>query len=85
MILGRNQIHNRLTKGEIFRRGTWDSDCIKEASYALRVAPDGLMLEGETYGPNKRCIKGKIIIKAGQIAVLSTVERINMPEDWPGV
>ena len=48
MILGHNEIHNRLTKGEIFRKGTWESCCIKEASYALRVAPDGLMLEGET-------------------------------------
>ena len=84
MILGHNEIHNRLTKGEIFRKGTWKSCCVKEASYALRVASDGLILEGETYGPNNRCIEGSITIKPGQIAVLSTQERINMPVDLAG-
>lgn len=84
MILGHNEIHNRLAKGEIFGRDTWDSRCIKEASYALRVAPDGQILEGETYGPNIRCIEGSITIKPGQIAVLSTQERINMPVDLVG-
>ena len=80
MILGHNEIHNRLAKGEIFKRDTWNSGCIKEASYALRVASDGLMLEGEIYGPDKKHIEGSIVIRPGQIAVLSTMERINMPE-----
>ena len=84
MILGHNEIHNRLAKGEIFISDTWNSDCIKEASYALRVAPDGLMLEGETYGPDRKRIEGSIVIKRGQIAVLSTVERVNMPRDLVG-
>ena len=84
MILGHNEIHNRLTKGEIFRKGTWDPKCVKEASYALRVAPDGLMLEGEIFGPGRRSIEGSIKIKRGQIAVISTMERINMPRDLVG-
>ena len=84
MILGHNEIHNRLTVGQIFRKDTWDPNCVKEASYALRVAPDGLMLEGETYGPGKKFIEGSIVIKPGQIAVLSTMERINMPGDLAG-
>ena len=84
MVLGHNEIHNRLEKGEILRKGTWDPSCIKEASYALRVAPDGLMLEGETYPPGKKFIEGSIVIKPGQIAVLSTMERINMPDDLVG-
>ena len=84
MILGHDEIYKRLMKGEIFQMRTWDSGCIKEASYALRVAPVGLMLEGETYGPDKRCIEGNIVIRAGQIAVLSTMERISMPSDLAG-
>ena len=84
MILGHDEILNRLNNGQIFEEGTWDSSCIKEASYALRVAPDGLILEGETYGPGKRFIQGNIAIKPGQIAVLSTKEQINMPGDLAG-
>ena len=84
MILGHNEIHNRLAKGEIFRKDTWDPNCIKEASYALRVAPDGLMLEGETYGPGRKYNGRNIVIRRGQIAVLSTIERINMPRDLAG-
>ena len=79
MILGHNEIHNRLAKGEIFRKDTWDQGCIKEASYALRVAPDGLMLEGSRYKPDEDYIEGNIVIKPGKIAILSTVERMNMP------
>ena len=59
MILGHNEIHNRLAKGEILRKGTWYPSGIKEASYALRVAHDGLMLEGETYAPDKKSIHGR--------------------------
>ena len=84
MVLGHNEIQNRLENGEILRKGTWDPVCIKEASYALRVAPDGLMLENETYGPDKKSIEGSIVIKPGQIAVLSTVEKINMPKNLVG-
>ena len=84
MILGQNEIHNRLAKGQIFRKDTWDANCIKEASYALRVAPDGLMLEGNRYKPDEERIEGDIVIKPGKIAILSTVERMNMPKDLVG-
>ena len=84
MILGHNEIHNSLTKGEIFRNGTWDPDCVKEASYALRVAPDGLILDGKPFRPNDQRIEGSIVIEPGKIAVLSTVERLNMPRDLVG-
>ena len=43
MILSGDAILNRLQDGQIFRQGTWHEDFIKEASYALRVANDGLL------------------------------------------
>ena len=84
MILGHNEIHNRLTKGEIFRKGSWNPDCVKEASYALRAAPDGLILDGKPFRPNEQRIEGNIVVEPGKIAVLSTVERLNMPGDLVG-
>ena len=84
MILGHNEIHNRLAKGEVFRAGTWDSRSVKEASYALRAAPDGMILEGKPYRPNEQQVEGNIVIEPGKIAVLSTVERLNMPGDLVG-
>ena len=84
MILGHNEIHNRLSKDEVFRRGTWASGSVKEASYALRVASDGLILEGEPIKPSERHVEGNIVIKPGKIAVLSTIERLNMPGDLVG-
>ena len=84
MILGHNEIHNRLSKDEVFRRGTWAPGSVKEASYALRVASDGLILEGEPIKPSERHVEGNIVIKPGKIAVLSTIERLNMPGDLVG-
>ena len=84
MILGHNEIHNRIAKGEIFRKDTCCTDCIKQASYALRVADDGLMIDGERYKPKERSIKTDIIIRPGKIAILSTMERMNMPNDLLG-
>ena len=51
MILGHNEIHNRIAKGEVFRGGTCDPGCVKEASYVLRIAADGLLLDGKFYDP----------------------------------
>ena len=81
MILGHNEIHNRLAKGEVFRRDAWDPSCTKEASYALRAASDGLILEGKPFKPNERHVEGNIVIKPGKIAIISTLERLNMPGD----
>ena len=84
MILGSKEIRRRLDGGDIFENGTWDPQSIKEASYALRVAYDGLMLGGKHYRPEKDCIEGPIDIKPGEIAILSTVEQLNMPSDLAG-
>ena len=79
MVLSGQTILDRLNKGEIFRQGTWKESCIKEASYALRIVRDGMMIDGDFYNPGKY-FKGNFIkIEPGKIAILSTEERLNMP------
>ena len=84
MILGTKLIRERLENGEIFREHTWTCKSIKEASYALRVAPDGMIIDGEMFGPGKCYPLPFIEIKAGRIAILSTQERLCMPGDLAG-
>ena len=87
MILSGEAIRERLYNGEVFREGSWDEESLreslKEASYVLRVAPDGLMLEGKPYRPGEN-VGGTIDISPGKIAILSTVELLNMPGDLAG-
>ena len=84
MILGHQQIFTRLNSGEVFREDTWVEESIKEASYALRVAGDGMMLGGKRYRPEKDHVEEAIEIEPGKIAILSTLERLNMPGDLVG-
>ena len=87
MILGREEIHNRLSNGEIFRKPTWDDQCLREASYVLRIADDGLLLDGKFYDPfdRKNRYEGDyIVIAPGKIAILSTMEELIMPPDLVG-
>ena len=44
VILSNKKILNRLENGEVFKNETWDPTSVKEASYALRVASDGLIM-----------------------------------------
>ena len=84
MILGGNEIRQQLCNGRIFRDGTWADGSIKEASYALRIADDGLLIDGKFFDPGKHYPKAFIEIAPGQIAILSTIERMNMPKDLVG-
>ena len=84
MILRGEAILERLKGGQIFKQGTWDEGLIKEASYALRVASDGLMLGGKPFLPEKDFLEGDIKIDPGEIAILSTIERLDMPGDLVG-
>ena len=94
MILGHNEIHNRITKWEVFKEGTWDSGCVKEASYVLRIAADGLLLDGKFYEPFSQEKpnwfqkltepRNYIQIDPGKIAIISTIEELNMPSDLVG-
>ena len=84
MILSGEAILERLRDGQIFRQGTWDAASIMEASYALRLANDGLLVSGEFYDPGVPYTGSYISIEPGEIAILSTIERLNMPADLLG-
>jgi deoxycytidine triphosphate deaminase len=84
VILSGTAIRKRLESGEILVEGTWDEACIKEASYILRVAPDGMLISGTTYPPGTPFPEPTIRIEPGSIIILSTVERFKMPRDLVG-
>lgn len=84
MILGKSELRERLSNGEVFREGTWVAESIMEASYALRVASDGLIVGDKRYRPGQESIGNRFAIKPGAIAILSTIERLNMPGDLVG-
>ena len=84
MILSGEAILERLKGGQIFMQGTWDEGLVKEASYALRVANDGLMLGGKRFLPDEDFLEGDINVEPGEIAILSTIERLDMPGDLVG-
>lgn len=85
MILGSDKIRKRLEKKQIFRKNTWIGSSIKEASYALRVAKDGMVVAGKIYEPGGGNYPHPFIeIEPGSIAILSTVERLYMPGDLVG-
>ena len=84
MILGGKAIQQRIEVGEIFRKDTCVDGSIKEASYALRIANDGLLINGHFYEPGEKYQDPYIEIEPGNIAILSTIERLNMPDDLVG-
>ncbi len=84
MILSGDEIRNRVEGGEIFVPDSWDANCFKEASYALRVASDGLVVDGEHYPPGTSIRGPYIEINPGQIAILSTKEKLLMPNNLVG-
>ena len=84
MILSGKEIQKRLKDKQIFREGTWDKECIAEVSYTLRIANDGLLISGTFYDPGIPYKGGYIEIEPGEIAILSTKERLNMPDNLMG-
>ena len=84
MILSGREIERRIRQGQIFKANTWAGSSIKEASYALRVASDGLVLEGVQYEPGEEYPGEDFAIKPGKIAILSTIEEMDMPADLAG-
>ena len=84
MILGTTEILRRLNRGEIFRKGSWQEASVKEASYALRVANDAMVVDGKVYKPGKVYPQSIIEIKPGRIAILSTEEYLCMPKNLVG-
>lgn len=83
-VLGTVELKRRLDKGEIFKPGTWDPSGIKEASYVLRIAWDGLVVDGDPYPPGTFYCETQLQIEPGRIAVLSTQEVLTIPGDLSG-
>ena len=85
MILGTSEILKRLKSGQVFDPPTWVEANIKEASYALRVAGDGMIIGDDIIEPgDTKNSRSEIEIQPGRIAVLSTMERLCMPPDLVG-
>ena len=84
MILAQDEILRRLDDGDIFKKGSWCKTCLQEASYALRIANDGLLIDGEFHDPGEKYDGDYIKIEPGKIAILSTMELLNMPADLLG-
>ena len=83
MILGTIEIRERMS--EIFADDSGSVESIKEASYALRVAGDGMIIGKEIIEPcDEKRSRAEIEIEPGRIAVLSTKERLKMPGDLVG-
>ena len=83
-VLGTVELKRRLDNGEIFKLGTWDPSGIKEASYVLRIAWDGLVVDGDPYPPGTFYGATQLQIDPGRIAVLSTQEVLTIPGDLSG-
>ena len=71
MILGTSEIRTRLRSGQIFRPKTWVEDNVKEASYALRVDGDGMIVGDSIIRPGGENARSEIKIQPGRIAILS--------------
>lgn len=84
MILSGQAILSRLKDEEVFKKESWDPSQIKEASYVLRIADDGLLVDGKFYDPTNSFGESYITIDPGKIAILSTLERLDMPPDLVG-
>ncbi|MFL5386958.1 MAG: dCTP deaminase domain-containing protein [Longimicrobiaceae bacterium] len=89
-ILSGSEIRRRLSQGEIFNGGTWDERRIRNAGYDLLVAKDLLIVpdanhpRGRKYRRGKECADDEVVLKPGEVAFLSTHERMKMPRDLCG-
>lgn len=93
-VLGRQEIRRRLKNPdrgyeEIFREGTWKKRCLRSAAYDLRVDKTYLITpKGTRYwpkgGPGHRKMTAPFELKPGEVAFVSTVEKLVMPPDLAG-
>ena len=69
----------------IFLSDTWHEDCVQEATYDLRVDTKPLLrIGGKPYDPTEPYPHSHIKIEPGELAMLPTVERFQMPKDLVG-
>lgn len=79
-LLNREQITERLERGEIFTPGTWRKDLLRSAGYDLRISPrvravnDTILNEGEDFGD-------ALTLAPGENAYVVSYEHFCMPWD----
>ena len=93
-VLGQREIRRRLRQvdrgcEEIFRAGTWKKDCLRSAAYDLRIAKTYLITpKGTRYwpkgGPGHKKMTAPFELEPGEVAFVSTVEKLVMPPDLAG-
>ena len=81
MILGRGAILSRLKAGQIFKQGTWEARLVKEASYVLRIAADGLLLDGKFYDPFSK-EKQNWVQKLGRKFGWTSIQKLTEPRNY---
>ena len=70
---------------DIFTTESWHENCIQEATYDLRVDTKPLLrIGGRPYDPAEPYPHSYIKIEPGELAMLPTVERFQMPKDLVG-
>lgn len=87
--LASSELFKRLDHGEIFRPGTWLRENVRAAGYDLRIADDFLIVPDIDNPRGRRYNRGKkrtepIILRPGDVAFASTMERICVPWDLTG-
>jgi deoxycytidine triphosphate deaminase len=93
MILAKNEICSRLltadSNQQIFLPGSWEIGRVRGAAYDLRVAADFLITpQGTRYWPEAREgfreRRAAFVLKPGEVAFVSSQERLCMPWDLAG-
>lgn len=90
-VLGYQNLLTRLNAGEIFREGTWEERRLQGAKYNLRLASDLLVVPDRPSHPTGRVYpRGKhrrkeVILAPGDVAFVSTAERLAVPWDLVGL
>jgi deoxycytidine triphosphate deaminase len=85
-----DELENRLSRGEIFRSGSWSEKCIRAAGYDIRMSADLILVPDPPRWPTGRFYpKGssrasEVILQPGDTAFVSSVEQFAMPWDICG-
>jgi len=93
-VLARDKLLERLSSADaekqIFVPGSWDLGRVRGASYELRVASDFLILPtGKRFWPDapdpaNRALYAEFPLEPGEVAFVSSLEKLRMPWDLTG-
>ena len=88
-LLEKKDFLERLNKGEIFKKDTWDIKNVRYVGYDITVADDFLILPKQTLNSKHKYKKGekhngKITIKTGETIFVSSNEKVQIPWDLYG-